>query len=294
MYTRLHSFLNKNNILFKNQFGFRPGHSTSHALLNVLDEVYDRLDQGKFALGIYLDIQKAFDCINHDILLDKLQTYGIRGVAWRWFQNYLRNRKQFVSVNNCESSVQNISYGVPQGSVLGPLLFLIYINDIQQATGQSFLNLFADDTSMFLFDRSVVNLFDKSNKVLESTNNWFKANKLKLSLDKCIYTVFKLAPNKISFSNYDLCLNGVKLNRVKITKYLGVIIDEDLNWQEHILYVKNKLIKFCSIFYKLRLKIPHHVLKKFVLCTGLSSPCLLCGNLCQYISKIFRPTNQAQ
>jgi len=101
-----------------------------------------------------------------------------------------------------------------------------------------------------------------SNKVLESTNNWFKANKLNLSLDKCIYTVFKLAPNKTSFSNYDLCLDGVKLNRVKTTKYLGVIIDEDLNWQEHILYVKNKLIKFCSIFYKLRLKIPHHVLKK--------------------------------
>ena len=121
-----------------------------------LDRVYESMDKGDMAVGVYLDIEKAFDCINHNILLNKLQYYGIRGVAWNWFSSYLENRKQFVSVNNYNSSVMVINYGVPQGSVLGPLLFLLYINDIPYADSAAILNLFADDTSLFVFDKDPI------------------------------------------------------------------------------------------------------------------------------------------
>ena len=187
IYSRVHSFLDKYKILYKNQFGFRSNHSTSLALINVLDKVYEQIDKGNYALGVYLDIQKACDCINHDILLEKLKIYGIRGKAWEWFSNYLSNRKQFVSVNNHVSATRNISYGVPQGSVLGPLLFLIYINDVQRANDNAFLNLFADDTSLFVFDKKLDTLFQTCNTVIDSINKWFIANKLKLSIDKCVY-----------------------------------------------------------------------------------------------------------
>ena len=189
VFTRVISFLNKNKIIYNNQFGFISNHSTSQALVNVLDRVYESLDKGDIAVGVYLDIEKAFDCINHNILLDKLKYYGIRGVAWNWFSSYLENRKQFVSVNYT-SSVMVINYGVPQGSVLGPLLFLLYINDIQYADPAAILNLFADDTSLFVFDRDPTELFIRCNHSLNALNDWFLANKLKLSLDKCLYTLF--------------------------------------------------------------------------------------------------------
>ena len=135
-------------------------------LINVLDRVYESMDKGDMAVGVYLDIEKAFDCINHNILLNKLQYYGIRGVAWNWVSSYLENRKQFVSVNNYNSSVMVINYGVPQGSVLGPLLFLLYINDIQYADSAAILNLFADDTSLFVFDKDPIELFNRCNHAL--------------------------------------------------------------------------------------------------------------------------------
>ena len=195
-------------------------------------------------------------------MLDKLQYYGIRGVAWKWLSNYLQDRKQYVSVNNYDSVISPISCGVPQGSVLGPLLFLLYINDIQFVDTKIVLNLFADDTCLFVFDKDTESLFLKSNMSLDSIHNWFTANKLKLSLSKCVYTVFNLTRNKSLNIRYDLSINSTKLIRVNSTKYLGVYIDEDLTWQNHILYIINKLVKFCSIFYKLKSIIPSSILRK--------------------------------
>jgi len=261
IFSRMLSFLDKYKILNKHQFGFRKNHSTATALINALDNVYEHLDRGEDVIGVYLDIQKAFDCINHDILLDKLKAYGIRGTAWEWFKNYLGNRKQFVSLMGYKSTNHAINYGVPQGSVLGPLLFLIYINDIQNANNTAFLNLFADDTSLFVFDKDVNNLFATCNNVLESINKWFIANKLKLSLDKCVYTYFQRTKNKKSMTSHKLYLNGAELQRVENSKYLGIFIDENLTWHTHIQYIISKLLKFCSIFYKLRSIIPHQILK---------------------------------
>jgi hypothetical protein len=152
------------------------------AIIELVDRISEDLDNKKFSLGIFVDLSKAFDTINHEILLGKLDHYGIRGVAKNWFQSYLSNRFQFVQLEDHKSDKLLIKCGVPQGSILGPLLFLIYINDI--ATVSDILNIimFADDTNLFASDVSLPNLIDKTNMELSKISTWFKVNKLSLNI----------------------------------------------------------------------------------------------------------------
>ena len=131
VYKRVYSFLEKNNILYGSQFGFRKGLSTEMALLEFLNKIVDAFEKDSFVMGIFIDLSKAFDTINHEILLTKLYNYGLRGIAHKWFFSYLTNRKQCTRFNNSLSDLQYIRCGVPQGTLLGPLLFLLYVNDIQ-------------------------------------------------------------------------------------------------------------------------------------------------------------------
>ena len=190
MAARLNNFLEKNNILYKYQFGFRKNYSTVLAVIDVVEDILEHLDQQDIGIGIYLDLKKAFDTVDHDILLYKLYNYGIRGVVHDWFKSYLCNRQQFTAIQNNVSKCESVTCGVPQGSVLGSILFLIYVNDIYKALPNERIKLFADDTNSFLFEKNGKSLYEKAAKCLNKLNQWYFANKLTLNLTKTCYTVF--------------------------------------------------------------------------------------------------------
>ena len=177
VYKRLSSFLTLNNILNPSQFGFRKKFSTDFAIIKLLDKVIQSLSNKEHVIALFMDLSKAFDTIDHDILLYKLNNYGIRGIVLSWLKSYLSNRQQFVSIDNVESSLLNIKCGVPQGSILGPLLFLIYINDIINSSTVLAFVLFADDTNIVLSHTNLNELIDTLNAELRKVSSWFKCNK---------------------------------------------------------------------------------------------------------------------
>ena len=158
MYKRLYTFLDNKNIIYDLQFGFRQQCCTSHALINITENIRKALDDGNIGCGVLVDLQKPFDTIDHQILLAKLNHYGIRGVSNDWFKSYLSNHNQYVSINGYKSGISAINCGVPQGSVLGPLLFLLYINDLNQAIKSFKAHHFADDTNLLCLSNSITKL----------------------------------------------------------------------------------------------------------------------------------------
>ena len=170
------------NILVSNQYGFRSGSTTTDCLVELMDEITKAIDQEKYAVSIFLDLSKAFDTVNHSILLSKLNSYGIRSIENQWFKSYLSNRKQKVFVNGIESSSLLISSGVPQGSILGPFLFLVYINDIVKSTNYFSVRLFADDTSLTATGKDLEVLLQRINSELPAIYEWLCSNRLTLNL----------------------------------------------------------------------------------------------------------------
>ena len=275
VYKRLYNFLLKHNVLYKYQFGFRKNHSTSMALLEVIDNCYKNLDEDKKTVGIYFDLQKAFDTVDHNILLFKLNNYGIRGIMHNWLTSYLKNRQQFTVINGISSSLEYVSCGVPQGSSLGPLLFLLYINDISNAVPGEKLRLFADDTNLFISSNSYSDLEILANDYLSRMQLWFVSNKLSLNYDKTCYTIFSRSAKSTENVLLNISINGISINRVNSCKYLGIFIDESLNWCEHINSVYKKILKFVGIFYKLRNVLPSFCLS--MLYNAFVSPHILYG-----------------
>ena len=191
MYTRLFDFITKNEILSPHQYGFRSNRSTYMAINDLYCKITDDLDNKHHSLGIFLNLSKAFETLNHDILLHKLNMYGLRGLANSWIQNYLSNRKQYVAYNNSTSTHNDIVCGVPQGSILGSLLFLLYINDLPLSSPSSHFIIFADDTNILFSHKDPIQLEKLINNELKKISNWFKENKLSLNIDKTNFILYK-------------------------------------------------------------------------------------------------------
>ena len=240
MYNRLITYINQNHLLYNLQFGFQKGKSTHMALITLIDKISEALDNGDFVIGVFLDFSKAFDTVDHSILLKKLHIYGIRGLVLQWFESYLSSRVQYVTYNSIKSE-RETKCGVPQGSILGPLLFLIYINDLATVSRNSLPILFADDTNIFSTGKNLNELRESLNEDLVNIEEWLRCNRLSLHVLKTNYMIFA-TKNKLSH-DVDIFVNNVRIERVYVTKFLGVQFDSKLNWKNHIEYTCKKNFK---------------------------------------------------
>ena len=240
------NYLNKYKILSDNQFGFRKNHSTQLALTLLYDKISSAIDN-MITVGIFIDLSKAFDTVNHQILLDKLQYYGVRRVAHDSFSNYLQNRQQFVQYNGTNSSYHNIKCGVPQGSILGPLLFLIYVNDLRNVSKALDFILFADDTNIFFLHKNL-NILEKTlNEELPKLTDWCLANTSKLSINykKSNFMIFKSKQKRQTFDiscGYTTPRLGV-FPRLMISAWCRLGVPRVSDYPKRRGYTPNKLPK---------------------------------------------------
>ncbi len=259
MHNRLSGFIDKHNILFFHQFGFQKHKSTSLAILDICNQLVNAIESKQFSCCIFLDFAKAFDTVNHDILLNKLEHYGIQGIALKWLRSYLKDRTQRVSVGGTLSKSNYNNNGVPQGSVLELLLFLLYINDIPQSLKIMNFHLFADDTSLFYSNKNIDNLEETVNCELAKISDLLIANKLTLNVNKTNFIIIKPRQKKLP-RNVKLNQNGEMLKESDCVKYLGVLIDKNLSWKNHIKHVTTKVAKSIGILSKIRHFAPKRVL----------------------------------
>ena len=256
VYNQLDSFLEKYNIMYNYQFGFRKKHSTEQAILELTDKLKSAIDNKQLTCGLFLDFSKAFDTVNHKILLEKLQKYGIRGVPLQWFTSYLTNRQQYVRINTTDSEMLRMTCGVPQGSTLGPLLFLLYINDMPNCSKKLSFRIFADDTNVFYSGKSVSEIEIVMNEEIKKIHNYCAINKLSINFKKTNFMIIGSKQKKIGKIQIG------NIEQTQYIKYLGMYIDKHITWEQQIKHVKAKISKNTGIINKLRYYLDLNTLKQ--------------------------------
>ena len=256
IYTRLYNYLQENKTLYSKQFGFQTGHSTDHAIIQLVEQIYENFEENKCTLSVFIDLAKAFDTVNNKILLRKMEIYDIGGITLKWFENYLANRKQYIQISNTKNTdLKDVVCGVPQGSILVSLLFLIYVNDLQYASNLLDPIMFADETNLFYAEENIKTLFDTVNIELLKISQWFISNKLSLNVTKTKYSFFH-KPSKndnipLVLPKLSICNNKIK--RSESIKFLGVFLDENLTCKDHIRYTENKISKNIALLFRSKL-----------------------------------------
>ena len=240
IYNKVFEFLVRYQILFETQYGFRKDRGTTHATLDFIKTIEEAIESNQFAIGVFCDLSKAFDTLNHDILLRKLDHYGIRGKANLWFRSYLTNRRQYVELNGKKSPTLPLPTGVPQGSILGPLLFLLYINDLPSAANLKCVS-FADDSNFITQGSDLAVLTKSLTKELEHISDFFKANQLKLNAKKTKMVIFRKKNLPPNHQHQNVYLEGIKLSHDDSAEFLGITIDSTLTWDKHCSNVANKI-----------------------------------------------------
>ena len=259
MHKRVSNFLEKFNILNDRQFGFRSKKSTCDAILGFTENCFSAFNNGEYFVSVFLDFSKAFDTVDHSILLRKLEKIGFRGTTLSWFKCYLHGRHQYVDIHGNFSCLKEISLGVPQGSILGPLLFIVYINDMSSCS--NYLNFvhYADDTTLYCNGRCCDDMLDMVNAELLNVDRWLCCNKLSLNVKKSAYMIFS---SRQYVPRTKIIIRSQELAVTNSAKFLGVQLDNKLNFSNHIDYVRNKISRSCGILKKLSYHFPAEILHK--------------------------------
>lgn len=262
MHAQLYDHFTSSKLFYDSQYGFRNKHSTELAALEIIHRIVNKMDKKEIPINIYLDLSKAFDTLDHTILTHKLKHYGLIGKSLSLLEDYLSNRKQYVEYKNTNSDYKLISTGVPQGSILGPLLFIIYLNDLAQATNIFEPIIYADDTALCAtlnaFGSIDHNLETKINEELIHINDWFKLNKLSLNASKTKAMYFHSQQRRPEQIN--IIMNDIRIDFVENFNYLGIILDTHLSWKPHLETISQKISKTIGIMSKLKNFIPSFTL----------------------------------
>ena len=260
LYKRINDYFTRFELFTPHQYGFRKNRSTSLAIYDLIENEIDARDKNLSTCAIYLDLQKCFDSVDREILLRKLYHYGIRGQAHNLLRSYLTDRYQYTLINNIASDLELVEYGVPQGSCLGPLLFLIFINDMPLSSLKLIIKLFADDSLLFLNGKSLEEVQNTLNEELPKIEKWFLSNKLTINATKTEYMI----NGRLQSQNpLDIILNNTYLNRSSSVRYLGVFIDDKLNWKTHVESLEKKISTACALVCKLRYYVDQTCLLKY-------------------------------
>lgn len=252
---RVDGFVQKYSIMSDVQYGFRKKRSCEEALLSIKHEIINNIEQRLYTIGLFLDLRKAFDSVSHAILLTKIYDCGIRGTAHDLIRSYLQNRYQYVSINNSKSTKLKILQGVPQGSILGPLLFNLYINDLAYIPYSQSVIMYADDTNVFFAGKSLQMLQISINNYLKLLMSWLHSNQLQLNVNKTKYIIFAPINKPINFK-LAILFQNVQIEQVEAHKFLGIWFRGDMSWTTHVEKLSAELSKITGCFNKIRDLIP--------------------------------------